>query len=100
MRARILLLNPPIYDFAAYDFWLKPYGLLRVAGFLREKADFQLFDFLDRASAHVTETGKTLRADSWRRGEYYAEPAVRPSIFDSIPHRYPPFHIPREASQK
>ena len=34
MKRRILLVNPPIYDFAAYDFWLKPYGLLRVAGLL------------------------------------------------------------------
>ena len=31
MRPRILLVNPPIYDFAAYDFWLKPYGMLRAA---------------------------------------------------------------------
>ena len=21
-------MHPPIYDFSAYDFWLKPYGLL------------------------------------------------------------------------
>jgi hypothetical protein len=25
MKPRILLINPPIYDFSAYDFWLKPY---------------------------------------------------------------------------
>jgi hypothetical protein len=31
MALKILLVNPPIYDFSAYDFWLKPYGLLRVA---------------------------------------------------------------------
>ena len=35
MKPKILLVNPPIYDFSAYDFWLKPAGLLRVAGFLR-----------------------------------------------------------------
>jgi hypothetical protein len=35
MKPRILLVNPPIYDFSAYDFWLKPYGMPRVAGFLR-----------------------------------------------------------------
>lgn len=48
MSIRFLLVNPPIYDFAAYDFWLKPYGLLSVAGYLRGKAEFQLFDYLDR----------------------------------------------------
>ncbi len=36
MAPRILLVNPPVCDFSAYDFWLKPYGLLRVAGFLRD----------------------------------------------------------------
>ncbi|MHC4639700.1 MAG: hypothetical protein ACYTBV_19715 [Planctomycetota bacterium] len=33
MIPRILLVNPPIYDFAAFDFWSRPYGLLSVAGF-------------------------------------------------------------------
>ncbi len=33
---KVLLLNPWIYDFAAYDLWLKPFGLLRVGALLRE----------------------------------------------------------------
>jgi hypothetical protein len=53
MKPRILLVNPPIYDFTAYDFWLKPYGMLRVAGFLRGQASFELFDFLDRLDPRV-----------------------------------------------
>lgn len=48
MRPRILLVNPPIYDFSAYDFWLKPLGLLTVAGALAAHADLTLFDYLDR----------------------------------------------------
>ena len=28
MQPKILLVNPPIYDFSAYDFWLKPYKAL------------------------------------------------------------------------
>jgi len=35
MRKNILLVNPWIYDFAAYDFWLKPMGLLYLGGLLR-----------------------------------------------------------------
>jgi hypothetical protein len=30
-RSRILLVNPPIHDFTAYDFRLCPYGMLRWA---------------------------------------------------------------------
>ena len=66
MKPSILLVNPPIYDFSAYDFWLKPYGMLRVAGFLRRRADFQLFDFMDRFDPRVPE-GK-YRSDPWGRG--------------------------------
>jgi len=39
MAPKILLVNPPVHDFAAYDFWLKPYGLLSVAGIVGGKAD-------------------------------------------------------------
>ena len=35
-RAMALLINPPIYDFALYDLYLKPYGLLRLAGMLQQ----------------------------------------------------------------
>jgi hypothetical protein len=56
MRRRILLVNPPIYDFAAYDFWLKPYGLLSVAGRLRGQAEFLLFDYLERQGDYELRT--------------------------------------------
>jgi hypothetical protein len=32
----ILLINPWITDFAAYNFWIKPLGLLHIASLLRE----------------------------------------------------------------
>jgi hypothetical protein len=32
----ILLINPWIEDFAAYDFWARPLGLLTIAGVLRK----------------------------------------------------------------
>ena len=35
----ILLVNPWIHDFAAYDFWAKPLGLLSLAAILRAQAD-------------------------------------------------------------
>ena len=76
MKPRILLINPPIYDFAAYDFWLKPYGMLRAAGFLRGQANFRLFDYLDRFHPGVP-IGR-YRADAWGRGEFYSEPVDKP----------------------
>ena len=45
MINNILLVNPWIYDFAAFDFWNKPIGLLYLASMLRQNA-FHVF-FMD-----------------------------------------------------
>jgi len=46
--ANILLVNPWIYDFAAYDFGIKPVGLLRVGEYLRRRGnEVQLVDCLE-----------------------------------------------------
>jgi len=36
MTIKCLLVNPWIYDFAAYNFWARPLGLLKVAEFLTQ----------------------------------------------------------------
>jgi hypothetical protein len=69
MALKILLVNPPIYDFSAYDFWLKPYGLLSAAGFIRSQADFKLFDYLDRSSPSMSRQ-KQFQSDQWGRGRF------------------------------
>ena len=71
MSPRVLLVNPPIYDFTAYDFWLKPYGLLRVAGYMRGRADMHLFDYLDRYHPCLFEAWEP-RSDAWGRGAFFA----------------------------
>ena len=93
MKPRILLVNPPIYDFSAYDFWLKPYGMLRVAGFLRGQAEFHLFDFLDRLDPRVPSGN--YRSDSWGRGAFYSERADKPAVFDDVPRQFRRFGLPR-----
>ena len=91
---KILLVNPPIYDFAAYDFWLKPYGLLSVAGYLRGKADFALFDYLDRL--HPYFAGNPLQFDQWGRGRFYQQQIASPPCLQQIPRRFGRFGLPRE----
>jgi pyruvate-formate lyase-activating enzyme len=93
MKPRVLLVNPPIYDFSAYDFWLKPYGMLRVAGFFRGQADFALFDYLDRLDPRVPQ--QSYRADPWGRGEFYSALADTPAIFSGIRRRFKRFGLPR-----
>ena len=93
MKSRILLINPPIYDFSAYDFWLKPYGMLRVAGFLRGQAEFRLFDYLDRLDPRVPQ--RSYRADPWGRGDFYWELTDKPVIFSDLRRRFKRFGLPR-----
>jgi hypothetical protein len=76
---RILLVNPPIFDFSAYDFWLKPFGVLRVGGYLRRQADLRLFDFLDRGHPSLSDQAG-LREDSWGRGKFLSTKVRKPPI--------------------
>jgi len=94
MTPRILLVNPPIYDFAAYDFWLKPYGLLSVAGYLRGKADFELFDYLDRMHPFPAKR-KKLQSDQWGRGRFYCKQVPNPQCLQAIPRYFRRFGLPR-----
>ncbi len=87
---KILLVNPPIYDFSAYDFWLKPYGLLGVAGRLRKSCNLFIWDYLDRLSG--ADAG---RGDDWGRGAYRRERLPKPPQFKQIPRHYCRFGRPQ-----
>jgi len=95
VKPRFLLVQPPIYDFTAYDYWLKPYGLLEVAGRLRGQADMVLFDFLDREHKEMA-SGKTLRRDVYGRGKFREEEAKKPSVFQDVQRRFRRFGLARE----
>ena len=90
MKPKVLLVNPPIYDFAAYDFWIRPYGLLSVAGKLRGQAEFRLFDYMDRRSG--AESG----SDRWGRGRFDSERIASPKVLEHIPRYFRRFGRPRE----
>jgi hypothetical protein len=95
MKPKILLVQPPIYDFAAYDFWIKPLGLLNIAGYLRGKADFKLFDYLDRL--HPFYSGSPdFEPDQWGRGRFYNERIPNPACLEKIPRFYHRFGLPRK----
>ncbi|MHC4439403.1 MAG: B12-binding domain-containing radical SAM protein [Planctomycetota bacterium] len=95
MKPKILLVNPPIYDFAAYDFWLKPYGMLSVAGFLRGKAHFMLFDYLDRLAPFIAGQEK-FESDQWGRGRFYCQHAPVPPALKAIPRYFRRFGMERD----
>jgi len=81
---KLLLVNPPIYDFTAFDFWLRPYGLLRVAGKLRT-CELTAFDYL-----------VSRERDAFGRGRFDQQPAVKPAPLADIPRRFYRFGRARE----
>lgn len=84
-QLNVLLVNPPIYDFTAYDFWLRPYGMLRVAGRMRNSCRFTYFNYL------VTQTH-----DSWGRGRFRDQIVPKPACFSDLPRNYRRFGRPRQ----
>lgn len=84
---RVLLVNPPIYDFTAYDFWLKPLGMLTAAARLPNTAHLELFDFLDRAHPFV-KYQLTKNRGAFSRGPFPKQKIPKPAIFRSIPRHF------------
>jgi hypothetical protein len=78
-RPLALLVNPPIYDFALYDLYLKPYGLLRVQAWLEAGGWDTLFvnalDYEDGASAALLGRPRR-RADG--TGKFFRRPVSPP----------------------
>ena len=62
-KPKALLIYPPIYDFALYDLYLKPYGLLKIGKWLKDAGYSIRFinalDYKDKAS--IKSSGKPRR---------------------------------------
>jgi radical SAM superfamily enzyme YgiQ (UPF0313 family) len=84
----ILLINPWITDFAAYNFWLKPLGLLTLAGLLREVGSrVTLVDCLDFRA----------KSKEYRDGKFNKIKMVKPTILKDIPRYYSQYGMPEES---
>lgn len=92
----ILCVNPFIHDFAAFDFWAKPLGLLQIAAVLRKHGiNVSFIDCLDRF--HLKETNKV--KISWDgRGPYRKQEIALPLIpgLEKRPGRYSRYGIKPE----
>ncbi len=90
----ILLVNPWLHDFAAYDVWARPLGLLRIAGMLRATG-FRLsyIDCLDRFHPRGPKTDPSAR---YGRGPYRKVPISRPAALSDVPRTYSRYGIAPE----
>ena len=96
MKPSLILLNPWVYDFAAYDLWSKPLGLLTLAGFLR-RCGFQvdLIDCMDVHHPHM-KYGASIKAPARRRfgtGKYIKKKVLKPEPLKDVPRTYSRYGI-------
>ncbi len=86
---KFLLINPPIYDFSAYDVWIKPLGLLYISSILKSFGhEVVLFDCLsDQAKLTFRQDGS---------GKFYNEPVAKPKILENIPLEYKRYGIKQQ----
>ncbi|HNR13301.1 MAG TPA: radical SAM protein [Thermodesulfobacteriota bacterium] len=93
----LLLINPWIYDFAAYDFWAKPLGLLSIAGLLRSRGyAVTVIDCLSRIETDSFEEYKTppLTKHAGGTGKFFKQEVQKPASLQAIPRRYSRYGIP------
>ena len=99
----ILLINPWIYDFAAYDLWTAPLGLLYIAGLLRENGyRVYLINCLDRYHPDLLklQNRETPKNDRFGCGKFYKEMIQRPALLKGIPRRYGRYGLPLQVFRK
>ncbi len=97
-KKRLLLVNPWIVDFTAYDLWIKPLGLLYLASIIKRFTGLELY-FLDCLNRHHPDLAKfgfkyKERADG--TGSLYWEEIEKPDFLKDIPRRLKRYGIPLE----
>jgi len=92
-QMKVLMINPPIYDFSAYDLWMKPIGFLKIADLLvKNGIDVFYFDFLDRNNNFYKEKG--IKDRKYGTGKFYSIKVEKPEIYKHIPREYKRFGLP------
>ncbi len=91
MKPSIILINPWIYDFAAFDLWSKPLGLLQIAAFLRDHGfSVRLIDCLDvhHPLMKAGDNGKKPRRDACGTGKFWKKTIPSPPPIQHIARPY------------
>ncbi|HRS82319.1 MAG TPA: radical SAM protein [Smithellaceae bacterium] len=90
MSKNLLLINPWIYDFAAYDFWMKPLGLLYLGGLLRaNRHRVSYIDCLNPYSEPMrNKTGRSPKRHAYGHGRFFRQAIEKPPALEAIPRSY------------
>ena len=90
-----MLINPPLWDFSAFDLWAKPLGLLYLAATLR--ANGYRVHWLDVLDPHFPQARDLFPVCPRKRygiGKYFRQRLARPPALKEIPRYYYRFGVP------
>ncbi len=94
---RCLLVNPWIYDFAAFDLWSKPLGLLYLGSVLREHGfKINLLDCMDRSDPESGVFNDSV-GKKYRTGKFHKERLMKPPGLSGIRRHYCRYGFPIES---
>jgi len=96
MKYRVLLVNPWITDFTAYDLWIKPIGLLYIASILKkwDVAEICFIDCLDTNHPQIPE--KYRRKKENGTSKFFSSEIEKPEILKDVPKKFKIFGKPIE----
>lgn len=98
-KPHLLLVNPWIFDFAAFDLWLKPLGLLCIADILQKNGyEISLIDCLDRNNEKLLKFQKLDKPKNKKHGcgNFFRSEVKKPEILKDIPKKYCRYGITEE----
>ena len=78
---RILAVNPYIFDFAAYNFWIKPYGFAVILTYLKNKNPSLRLHYIDCLQAED-------KISAYGNSRLKSEIIEKPAVFKNIPRHY------------
>ena len=94
LRPRVLLIQPPVYDFALFDLFFKPYGLLRIgAWFAGSGYEVEYLNCLGWDDDRSLKAYGGVKRDSRGTGKFFRQPAMLPSDVPPIPRQYSRYGI-------
>lgn len=98
---RVLLVNPWIHDFAAYDLWARPLGLLYLGAVLRQAGcTVALVDCLDRRHPAVRAAVGHTRVHQDGTGKFCRQPIAKPLVLRQVPRLFCRYGMPVEVFEQ
>jgi len=91
-KLTLLLINPYIEDFAAYDHFSKPLGLIWLASYLKKYFNIYFINTLTRINPKLPK----LKFKDNGCGNFYKKIIEKPKILEDIPRDFKRYGIPEE----